>query len=104
MSNLAHNSSSNHTEKNNTDYKETFYVFAALIFLTFVTVLTAQINLGKTFNIIVALGIATMKVSLVAYWFMHLKNDTFINKIIFLSGPIFLFLLLLLTTLDVFTR
>jgi len=53
-------------------------VLIALLVLTVVTVLAAQVDLGK-WNIVGALMIATVKASLVIYFFMHGKYE---NRII----------------------
>ena len=51
-----------------------FIVYAALIVLTVVTVLVSYVNLGLL-NVVVALLIASVKASLVALFFMHLKSE-----------------------------
>lgn len=53
-------------------------VLIALLVLTVVTVLAAQVDLGK-WNIVGALLIASVKASLVIYFFMHGKYE---NRII----------------------
>jgi cytochrome c oxidase subunit 4 len=50
-------------------------VFVALVILTIVTVLAAQVELGTTGNIVLGLAIASCKALLVALIFMHLKWD-----------------------------
>ena len=47
-------------------------VLSILLFLTVLTVLVAQIDFGF-FNILIAMGIATVKAVLVLLFFMHLK-------------------------------
>ena len=49
-------------------------VFSSLIVLTIVTVAASRVNLGS-WNIIIALGIATLKAAIVASFFMHLKFE-----------------------------
>ncbi len=51
-----------------------FIVYAALVALTVVTVLVSYVNLGLM-NVVVALAIASVKASLVALFFMHLKSE-----------------------------
>ena len=46
-----------------------------LIIGTVLTVLASQIDLGHTWNIVLALVIATAKASLVALYFMHLISE-----------------------------
>jgi cytochrome c oxidase subunit 4 len=67
------------------------YVLLALLFLTVITVGAAKINWGSpAVNVVVALTIATIKASLVALYFMHLKDDKPINGLIFVSTLLFL--------------
>jgi cytochrome c oxidase subunit IV len=49
-------------------------VFALLIFFTIVTVWAAFADLGRL-NLAVALGIATLKASLVVLYFMHVRYN-----------------------------
>lgn len=49
-------------------------VFAALLLLTVVTVLVSYVDLGMM-NVVVALLIASVKASLVALYFMHLRSE-----------------------------
>ena len=78
-------------------------VLAALLFLTTVTVGAAYIDLGPA-NIVIALGIATVKAVLVALFFMHLLHDRPINAVIGVSGFLFLGLMLTFCLLDLDTR
>ncbi len=74
-------------------------VFGALVVLTALTVAVSYFDLGEL-NLIVALSIATVKASLVALWFMHLRYDSGIYSFIFLVGVVFLGLFLIITMLD----
>lgn len=80
-------------------------VAAALFGLTFLTVIAHHFNaqLGA-FAAPVAFLIATIKAFLVMLWFMHLKHDTNINRVIFGAGFFFLFVLVFFTVLDMATR
>lgn len=82
-------------------------VYIALLFLTFVTVAVAEpvsgLALGGA-SMIVAMAVAALKASLVMTIFMHLKGDTAINNIAFLSSLLFLSLLFLFTLADHATR
>lgn len=73
-------------------------VFAALAFLTVVTVAVSYLQLSVTWGIIVALIIASIKASLVAAFFMHLISE---RKVIFalLGFTAFIFLLVLILPL-----
>ena len=52
----------------------------------------------------IAMGIASVKASLVILFFMHMKWDTAINKIMFMSSFLFLSLLFIFTLADFATR
>ena len=78
-------------------------VLIALLFLTFITVAVAQFDFGSA-NMLIAMGIAAVKASLVIGFFMHVKWDTAINKIVFMSSFLFLSLLFIFTLADLFTR
>ena len=81
-------------------------VFVALIILTVCTVGTAKgIKLNPpVLNLILAMVIAVLKASLVVMFFMHQKYETKMNKAIFISGFVFLALLLGFTGIDDLTR
>lgn len=74
-------------------------VFVTLLVLTFVTVAVTWIDLGP-WNLWAAMAIATVKASLVALYFMHLRYDHPFNAVIFLAALVFLALFLSLTLLD----
>jgi cytochrome c oxidase subunit 4 len=80
-------------------------VAGALFALTFLTVIAHQFHetLGG-FAAPVAFLIATVKAILVILWFMHLKYDSVINRVIFGAGFFFLALLLAFSGLDIWTR
>ena len=74
-----------------------------LLALTFVTVGAARINFGAG-NTVIALGIATLKATLVALIFMHLRWDKPVNGILAMVGFLFLGIMLLFCLLDFDTR
>jgi cytochrome c oxidase subunit IV len=74
-------------------------VFAALIALTAITVAVSYFDFGA-FNLVVALGVATIKAALVALWFMHLRYESGLNAFIFLVGMAFLGLFLSIAMFD----
>lgn len=78
-------------------------VLCCLLVLTAVTVGAAYVNFGS-FNLIIAVLIATVKATLVAMFFMHLRHDPPLNAIIFVSSLIFLSLLLLFPLVDIQSR
>lgn len=78
-------------------------VFVALVFLTWLTVRVSYLDFG-IFNMIVGVGIATLKAFLVVLFFMHMKYDEKFNWIVF-SGCIgFLAVFFVLTLADTMER
>jgi cytochrome c oxidase subunit IV len=82
-----------------------FYIgiFAALIVLTIATVRVSYYDFGSA-NIVIAMLIATMKASLVAAFFMHLRYDQLFNTLAFLGAFLFLGIFILLTYDDMGRR
>ncbi len=82
-----------------------FYVgiFVALVVLTVLTVAVSYFDFGEA-NILIAILIATMKASLVATFFMHLRHDKLFNTLAFLSAFLFLGVFILLSYDDVAKR
>ena len=78
-------------------------VYVALVFLTVLTVVISRFDFGG-FNMMMAMAVAALKASLVMTVFMHLRWDTAINNIAFLSSALFLSLLFLFTLADYATR
>ena len=78
-------------------------VFGALVFLTIVTVITAQIDLGGL-NIPLALTIATIKALLVVAIFMALRYDNPVNFLVLATGGVFVVVFLILTLSDTALR
>jgi cytochrome c oxidase subunit IV len=76
-----------------------FGVLGVLLFLTFITVVTAQIDLGP-FNLPLAMVIACTKAALVAGIFMHLYWDHKFNLLIFVSSLLFFSIFVVVTMLD----
>jgi cytochrome c oxidase subunit IV len=85
--------------------KRYWVVWALLLVLTAVTLLTAKaIHLPSPWGIIVALIIATGKAALVALFFMHLWDHGGANRLVLVTALLFLALLMGLTVLDNATR
>jgi cytochrome c oxidase subunit IV len=82
-----------------------FYIgiLGALLVLTVITVAASRFDFGSA-NTIIALLIATMKASLVAAFFMHLRHDKLFNTIAFLAAFLFLTIFVLLTSDDLNKR
>lgn len=75
------------------------FVFFALVFLTILTVAQANFDVGGI-DIVLSMIIATIKASLVVFFFMHLAFDKSYNAIIFLGSLLFVSLFLGFTLLD----
>jgi cytochrome c oxidase subunit 4 len=78
-------------------------VFGALIVLTATTVGVAFLDLG-VMNNVVALGIATIKASLVVLYFMHVRGSSPLTKVAIASGILFFAILVGFTLSDTLTR
>lgn len=78
-------------------------VFIALIILTFTTVYVSQLELGE-FHIIVALLIAFIKASLVAWIFMGVRHSTHMTRLFVVAGLLWLAIMMMITIGDYSTR
>lgn len=78
-------------------------IFGALMVLTGLTVFAAFVNLGP-FNPVVALVIATFKATLVVLYFMHVKYNSKLTKLVVMTGIFFLAILLTETMMDYASR
>ncbi|BDC48224.1 hypothetical protein F183_A05400 [Bryobacterales bacterium F-183] len=83
--------------------KQYLAVLGALLVLTVITVGASYLDFGSA-NIVIAVLIATIKASLVALFFMHLKDDNPVNAMILVSCFLFLGLLLTFCLLDIDNR
>ena len=84
-------------------FKVYLNVFLGLVALTIITVLAPFLDLG-IFSTFIALLIASIKAFFVMAYFMHLKYDTGINRLIFGASFFFVFLLLLFCATDIISR
>jgi cytochrome c oxidase subunit IV len=80
-----------------------FGIFGALMALTAITVAVAWVNLGSL-NILVALGVAVFKASLVVLYFMHLKYSSKLTWVVVGAGLFWLTILLSILMADYLTR
>ncbi len=78
-------------------------VFLCLMVLTATTVGVAFVDLGS-FNTLVALTIAVIKMLLVVTFFMHVRHSTALTKVFIAAGFLWLLLLIAFTLTDVGTR
>ena len=74
-------------------------IFAVLMVLTAVTVAVSMFDFGQ-FNLWIAIGLATIKASLVALYFMHLRYDHPMNALVFVTALVFLGLFVSIVLLD----
>jgi cytochrome c oxidase subunit IV len=74
-------------------------VWAALVLLTIATVAATWVDLGRM-NLVVALGIATLKGTLVLLYFMHLRWDRPFNAVVLVVTLLFLALFISLALID----
>ena len=99
----AHNPEGAHTSHHVTSVGAYVAVFIALMVLTAATVAVAFVDLGA-FNDLVAMAIAILKATLVILIFMGVRHATRLNKLIVLTGILFLVILFGITLSDYFTR
>jgi cytochrome c oxidase subunit 4 len=78
-------------------------VLAALLIGTVLTVQAAKVDLGRL-NIVVALGIAVIKMTLVILFFMHGKYSARRTKLVIVAGFFWLAIMLGLTLADYSSR
>jgi len=74
-------------------------VFAALLFLTALTVSVTRVNLGQA-NVLIALLIAVAKAGLVAMYFMHLRYDRPFHGVVLIVALLFVALFIGMLVLD----
>ncbi|CAK8724696.1 Cytochrome c oxidase subunit 4 [Candidatus Electrothrix laxa] len=84
-------------------YKMLGIVLAALLVLTGVTVAVSTVDLG-VFNVPVALLIASTKATLVLLFFMHMKYESRVIIVSFISAVVFLGIMISLMFFDVAFR
>ena len=78
-------------------------IFATLMVGTAITVWAAYQNFG-VFNIIIAVGIATVKATLVVLYFMHARYASKRTQLMIFSGIFWLAIMLFMTLSDYITR
>lgn len=76
-----------------------FGVGTSLLVLTAITVAVRYIDVGE-FNLVIALGVAVVKATLVALFFMHLKWDRPFNLLTFVGSMAFVVLMMAFCLMD----
>jgi cytochrome c oxidase subunit 4 len=94
-----HSDSHNHGVGHVVPIKLLVAVGMALLVLTWITVAAMKIDLGDG-NIYLALGIAVVKASLVALFFMHLRWDRPFNAFVFVTSIAFVALFIAFALTD----
>lgn len=79
-------------------------VLVALLILTWLTVSVAYMNFGGIWNLVLALGVATIKATLVVLFFMHVKYSGRLVHLTIGASLLFFILLIAGTLMDVYTR
>jgi cytochrome c oxidase subunit 4 len=83
--------------------KAYFVVWAILLTCTGLTVWTGYKDLGSV-NLPLALTIATVKASLVVWYFMHMREAAGTNRIVFITSFVFMFVMIFGVFGDLWTR
>jgi cytochrome c oxidase subunit 4 len=78
-------------------------IWGILIAFSILTVTTGSMDLGSA-NIYVAMAIATTKATLVLLFFMHLWEETAVNRLIFVTSVLFAIVMILGVFGDLATR
>ncbi len=78
-------------------------IFGSLMLGTFITVKAAFVDLGQL-NIVIALGIATIKATLVVLYFMHARYSPKRTQLVIVCSIFWLAIMLALTLSDYDTR
>jgi len=86
-------------------YNENFGTWLGLVLLTALTVAVSVVNASLiTLTVVTALVIATTKAILVAYYYMHLKFDHKLYRIMLLIITLLFSSFMLLTIVDYLSR
>jgi cytochrome c oxidase subunit IV len=97
---MSQDSHANHAHDETPVYVRTL---VTLLILTAITVAASYIDFGSG-NVVIALFIATIKATIVALFFMHLRHDKPVNAVIACAGFLFLGIFLMFCFLDFGTR
>jgi cytochrome c oxidase subunit IV len=93
------------TEHHIVSYKFNIGIWFGLIILTIMTVLVSVMGINLVaFSVVTALIIASTKAIVVAYYFMHLKYDSKILRILLIITMLLFIVFVLLTAIDYLTR
>jgi cytochrome c oxidase subunit 4 len=93
----------NHSEHHIVDYGTYILIWLTLLIFTGITITSAGINFAKI-GIVIALFIASVKTTLVLFYFMHLKYEAKLFKIMFIITIATLTVFIGITFFDVLFR
>ena len=94
-----------HHEEHISSYAELFGTWAALIILTFLTVFISVFGSGlQTLTVAMALLIASVKATVVGLYFMHLKYDKKMYRVMMMVVMALFTFFLFMVILDYLTR
>lgn len=79
-------------------------VAISLFMLTFLTIFVTWVHIPEPWNVVVAIGIAVVKATIVAAFFMNLYWDSKFNVMLFIMSIIFFLLFVGVTLLDTLYR
>lgn len=82
--------------------KSLIATFTTLIVLTVVTVLVPKLGMSGNIDLVIAMAIATVKATLVALLFMHLRHERGFNVVVFLAAFAFVAIFISFTMVDSF--
>lgn len=86
-------------------YKFNIGIWFGLIILTIMTVLVSVMGINLVaFSVVTAMIIASTKAVVVAYYFMHLKYDSKILRILLIITMLLFIVFIFLTAIDYLTR
>lgn len=88
-----------HGSAHTTPLRVLVVVWLSLVALTVLTVAATWVDFGA-FNLWLAMGIATVKGSLVVLYFMHMRYDRPFNAVVFATALLFVTLFVSITLLD----
>ncbi len=100
---MSSQSNANHEEHSH-GARQYVFVWLALMGLTVLTVWSAQKDFGGYFNIALAMFIASVKATIVALYFMHLKFEDKLTWIYAIYPLVLLLLLVGFTIMETFSR
>ena len=98
-----HPSEPTHHEEHIVTPKVYLAIGAALLVLTATTTAVSYVELG-TFNAVVALAIACIKMTLVVLFFMHVKYSSKLTKLTVAAGFFTFIVLIMMTMTDYISR